>query len=765
MLKKIFALSGFKVALFITIAIAALFVYVAIVPGPLSLILNLPDKKWIDAVMRERPVQPHTDEVVIATIDTLAVDKFGRWPWPRTRLAELVAALNDYYEVSTIGFDVVFSEPLLESVEITDEFQKYFSRLKFDDTGKAARFVRFLKNRKTQLDGDRIFGEEMAKQKNSILGYFFYDPSELEHLSAEDLQKSVDRISGSEISAISGGSIGDFVLPKGNAVESSISPIIKGAFLSGYFTVLPDPEDGTIRRVHLLMKYQEDENIYPSLDLQILKHYYGADNILVETDPETGDIRAIELGNQVIFPDRDGSVLLNYKGPEKTFKHFSIYDIIEKKIAKEELEGKIVLVGATEPGVFDLRTTPVGVAFPGVEIHANLLDNILTNTYFQISDANHGVSILFILAFGLLLGVALPNLKGIYGSLLTIALLVGYVFLQRWLGVAHLFWISAFYVGLLIILVWAGVTLYQFLVTDKDKRFIKGAFQQYLSPTVINQLMDNPDLLKLGGEKRNLTAFFSDVAGFSTFSEELTPDKLVQVLNVYLTAMSDIIMDHGGTVDKYEGDAIIAFFGAPVSYEDHAARACLVTIDMQKKLADMRKQWTDENENKLIQKMSHRIGLNTGEIIVGNMGSINRFDYTMMGSAVNLAARLEGANKNYGTHSMISEMTYQPAKEAIEARELDLIRVMGIKTPVRVYELVDRKGELDENRTKGHAYFAKGLELYRGQEWDEALKYFAAVNKFIPEDPPSKIFLKRCQEFKAAPPGQEWDGVFTATEK
>ena len=766
MLKKIFALSGFKIALFVTLAIAAIYAYTAVVPGPLSRVLNLPDKLWVDFIMRERPPQDRTDEVVIVAIDTLSVDKYGRWPWSRARMAELVKALNEHYEVGTIGMDIVFSEPLEDTVKITEEYQKVFSRLKIADSGKAARFSRFLSSRLRELDGDLQFGKQLAKNKNAILGYFFFtDPETLKHLSPEDRRLSAERISGSEVSAIMGGSVGKYVLPIGETVESNIDKINAGGFLSGYFNVNPDPEDGKIRRIHLLMKYRGNENIYPSLDLQILRHYYGADNILVVTDPDTGDIESIVLGNKEIETNHDGSIYINYKGPQHTFKHYSVYDVIERTIPKEALEGRIVLVGATETGIGDIRNTPVGVAFPGVEVHANLLDNILTDSYFKITLANSGATFLLILALGIMLGVVLPNLKGLYGTILMLVLLVGYLIAQRWMVMSLLTWTSAFYVVLLIVFCWAGVLLFQFLVADKDKRFIKGAFQQYLSPTVINQLMDNPDLLKLGGEKRNLTAFFSDVAGFSTFSEELTPDKLVQVLNVYLTAMSDIIMDHGGTVDKYEGDAIIAFFGAPVSYEDHAARACLVTIDMQKKLADMRKQWTDENENKLIQKMSHRIGLNTGEIIVGNMGSINRFDYTMMGSAVNLAARLEGANKNYGTHSMISEMTYQPAKDAIEVRELDLIRVMGIKTPVRVYELVERKGELDENRSKGHAYFAKGLELYRGQEWDEALKYFTAVNKFIPDDPPSKIFLKRCGEFKAASPGKEWDGVFTATEK
>ena len=699
-------------------------------------------------------------EVAIVTIDTLSVDKYGRWPWPRTRMAELVRALNEFYEVQTIGFDIVFSEPEHGGgKEVSEEYRKVFSRLGLDNSGKAARFARYLNNRIGQLDGDAQFGKQLAKNKNSVLGYlFFTNPDTLQHLTDEDLRKSAERISGSEISLLKG-ALNPYIIPSGYAPEPNIGKIYEGGAFSGYFNVNPDVEDGTVRRVHLLMRY--GENIYPNLDLQMLRHYLGAQNIVVEADSDTGNIASITVGNMEIVTDVDGSVLLNYKGPQKTFPHYSIYDIIEHKIPKEKLEGKIVLVGATEPGIFDLRTTPVGVAYPGVEIHATLLDNLLTGSYFSLTDFNHAITLLLILAFGLVLGIALPNLRATYAAGLAVGLLFAYLFAHRWMVMNWLTWTSAIYVSLVIILVWAAVTLFQFLVSDKDKRFIKNAFQQYLSPAVIGQLMDNPNLLKLGGERREMTAFFSDVQGFSTISEKLTPEELVNLLNVYLTQMSNIIMDYGGTVDKYEGDAIIAFFGAPVDYEDHATRGCLVTIDMQRKLNELRAVWLEEGK----PRMDQRIGLNTGAMVVGNMGSEDRFDYTMMGNAVNLAARLEGANKNYGTYSMISEMTYEPAKEAIEARELDLIRVVGINTPVRVYELIAKKGELSEEQKKGIAYFAKGLELYRKQEWDEATKYFNATFKFIPDDPPAKVFIGRCEAFKANSPGEEWDGVFTAEAK
>lgn len=761
MFKKLFKLSGFKVAFIITIWVFITFMLNSFDPS--GSFLNLIDKKWVDFIMKGRDVQPHSNEVVIATIDTKSVDKYGRWPWPRTRMAEMVKALNEHYNVRTIGFDIVFSEPEQgDGIRVTNEYKKVF----FDyglanvDGGRAQRFVRYLDNTIQRLDGDGQFRGALKQEPNTVLGYFFFTNEESgTHLSAKELEESAKRIQGSEISLIVN-TIPRGRIPEGAIVESNIGKIYDGGFLSGFFNMFPDNEDGTVRRVHLLIQY--GDRIYPSLDLQMLRHYYGNPPITAVANGDTGDVEEIRLGDKVIIqPNYDGAVMLNYKGPAATFPHYSIYDIIEHNIPKEALEDKLVLIGATEVGIYDLRTTPVGVAYPGVEVHATLLDNILTGTYFRFHDYLNLLTALLILFVGILLGVTLPHLKHIYGTILTVGIIVGYTFAHRWMVMEFLSWTSFIYVVLVTIAVWGAVTLFRFLVSDRDQRFIKGAFKHYLSPAVIDQLTENPDMLKLGGERRVMTAFFSDVAGFSTISEKLEPEELVSLLNTYLTEMSNIIMRYGGTVDKYEGDAIIAFFGAPVFYEDHAARGCQVSLEMQQRLAQLREQWKAEGKPEL--KM--RIGLNTGPMVVGNMGSEQRFDYTMMGNSVNLAARLEGANKNWGTYLCISEMTYEPAKDAIETRELDLIRVVGIQKPVRVYELVARKGELPEERLKAFRIFEKGLQLYRTQKFEDAIKHFQAVMKVIPNDPPSKTFIERCQDFLQSPPPAEWDGVFVATGK
>jgi adenylate cyclase len=769
MFKKLFALSGLKVALLITFIVCGAYLKDAFDPS--GSFLSLMDKKWVDFIVKGRGTQPHSKDVVIAVIDSLSVDKFGRWPWPRTRIAQLVNALNDYYKARTIGFDIVFSEPeQADGIRVTGDYRRLFYDLGLNnvDSGRATRFVKYMDDTALRLDGDAQLGAALKKTPNSVLGYLFFMSEESEaHLTAAEREEQAKRIGGSEISLLIN-NIAEGRIPVGAVVEPNIEKVYQGGFLSGYFNMVPDPEDGTVRRVHLLYRY--GDNIYPSLDLQILRHYYGMPPITAVANPDTGDVEEIRLGDKVVIqPNRDSSVMLNYKGVAQTFPHYSIYDIVEHKVPKEALADKIVLVGATEVGIFDLRTTPVQVNYPGVEVHATLLDNILSGTYFRFHDYLHIFSVLLILAVGVLLGVTLPHLKHIYGTILFLGLVIGYTFAHRWMVTELLSWTSFIYVVLVAFTVWGGVTLFRFLVSDRDQRFIKGAFKQYLSPEVIEQLTEHPEFLKLGGERRDMTAMFSDVQKFSSISEKLEPEELVKLLNLYLTDMSDTIMRFGGTVDKYEGDAIVAFFGAPVAYDDHAARAALVTLEMQKRLIENRDKWkaefgtkwTDEHLPELLM----RVGINSGPIVVGNMGSENHFNYTIMGNAVNLASRLEGANKNWGTYSCCSEMSWEGCKDVIEGRELDLIRVVGINKPVRVYEMIARKGELPDDQLKAYRIFEKGLSLYREQKWDEATKYFNAVMKVIPADPPSKIFIERCNEFKADPPGAEWDGVFVAESK
>jgi adenylate cyclase len=338
----------------------------------------------------------------------------------------------------------------------------------------------------------------------------------------------------------------------------------------------------------------------------------------------------------------------------------------------------------------------------------------------------------------------------LFGLLLVFFLVTG-IFVDTLTPVASLFF------------TFAAMTAIKFLRTEQEKSFVRSAFGHYLSSDVINDLLANPEKLNLGGEKKVLTAMFTDVRGFSSISEVLDPKALVHLINLYLTEMCDIILELRGTIDKYEGDAIISFFGAPVDLPDHARRACMAAIRMKRAEVALNERFLAE---KLSPSALHtRIGINTGDMTVGNMGTVQRMDYTIMGSNVNLASRLEGVNKQYGTWIMLSEITQADCESDFTLRKLDRVRVVGITQPVRLYELIEEKGRAGKNVEEAVEVFHKALAEFEAKDWDRAMKTFAEVLRLLPEDGPSLRYIKLCQEHKAKPPAANWDGVFNLTTK
>jgi adenylate cyclase len=478
-------------------------------------------------------------------------------------------------------------------------------------------------------------------------------------------------------------------------------------------------------------------------------------------------VAQIKVGDLDIPVDNKGNFLINYYGGPKTFPHISISDIILGKVGQETLEGRIVLVGATGKGIFDLRATPFERIYPGVEINATIIDNILQGNYLRKPLGYLTYNYLLVLLIGLVLSFAISRLKALPGLLLMIFFLISNYFFNQWMFNRGTL-VNLVYPTLQILGVYLSITGYNYFSESKQRQFIYNAFGQYLSPTVIKRLINNPDMLKLGGEQKRMTAFFSDVTSFSTISENLTPTQLVKLLNEYLSTMTDIILKHDGTIDKYEGDAIIAFFGAPVDYPEHALRACLASIEMQKTLEQMREVWQSQGRSQLTARM----GINTGVMLVGNMGSTTRMDYTVMGDAVNLASRLEGVNKVYGTNMIISHFTFEDVRTAVQVRELDYIRVVGKTEPVKNYEIIGKKGETPELILKALERFAKGRELYRKQEWALALERFHEIEQLKPNDRPAQVFIQRCEEFVELERkngnkvfSENWDGVYQMTSK
>ena len=433
----------------------------------------------------------------------------------------------------------------------------------------------------------------------------------------------------------------------------------------------------------------------------------------------------------------------------------------EKKplVAPADFKDKIVFIGAKAAGLYDLRSTPLENALPGVDIHATFFNNLLQNDFLRRAGGLVRAAACVLLLVGTL-AAAILNTSVIWGLLASIGLTGLYL-----AGVIAAFknniWLDAVspVMGQVGVFIMAG--LINYYGEGRQKRAVKSAFSLYLSPQVVAQVLENPGLLTLGGSRRVMSCFFSDLAGFTTISEALNPEDLVSLLNRYLSLMTRIIMDSGGTVDKFEGDAIMAFWGAPLIQEDHALRACLAAIDQQKAMTEFRRQTLAEG----LPELRVRMGVNTGPMIVGNMGSEERFDYTVMGDTVNLASRLEGANKPYGTYIMISEFTLEPVRELVEVRELDLLRVKGKLEPIRVYELLARAGDLSSEKAGVVEIYLKGLKCYRDMDFQQALAFFQQALTLDPEDNPSRAYIERCRTFLENPPPNDWDRVFTMTTK
>jgi adenylate cyclase len=446
---------------------------------------------------------------------------------------------------------------------------------------------------------------------------------------------------------------------------------------------------------------------------------------------------------------------INYRGKDHTFPYLSASDVIRGRVPSGEIEDKIVLVGAVATGIYDLRVTPLASVFPGVEVHANIIDNILKGDFIVRPEWASLVDMFSLLLLGFGLGWLFPRLRPVPGAGVMLLVFVAHLYVNTILMVNGGYWLNVIYPSLLIPMGYLGVSIYKYIHEEREKRKIKGAFQFYVTPAVVHQMLQDPNALKLGGEKKVLSVLFSDIRGFTSLSESLPPEGLVHLLNEYLTEMTNVVFRHDGTLDKYIGDAVMAIYGAPLPQEDHPERACLSALDMMEDLHKLQTRWAAEGK----PAIDIGIGINTGEMVVGNMGSERRFDYTVIGDEVNLASRLEGLNKQYGTHVIISEFTQSLVRDHILCRELDLVRVKGKAKPVRIFEVVGRK---DASALDGGwiEIFGEGLLACRSLRWEEAASCFQKVLELCPEDGPAQMYLKRCELLRSSPPPSGWDGVF-----
>src|SRR3989339_935152 len=443
-------------------------------------------------------------------------------------------------------------------------------------------------------------------------------------------------------------------------------------------------------------------------------------------------------------------------------------------VTPEEFKDKIVFLAGSAVGIEDLKATALG-QLPGVYLHASIIDNILNESFINQIELT---SILpyFLLASIIVtlftIGGANPFVQNISFPLIS----AGYLYFATFVFKNDYTWYPIITPLLALLLLPYVLSLIFVMMTEgKEKRFLKAAFSNYISPELIDQMHQSGEPPKLGGDVGLRTAYFTDIQGFSSFSEKLSAPRLVELLNEYLTDMTDILLAEGGTLDKYEGDAIIAFFGAPMPMEDHAVRACRVAHKMQVRLGELRNKWTKEGDKwpAIVHNMRMRIGINSGEIVTGNMGSASRMNYTMMGDSVNLAARLESSAKQYGIFIQVAHYTQQITSAAFDMRELDTIRVVGKTEPITTYELLGEAGQTPAMLMELKHLFKQGIDLYKKMDWDRAIEIFQKTleiehkrePELIDKANPSSIYIERCEEFKKTPPPANWDGVYNLTSK
>ncbi len=563
-------------------------------------------------------------------------------------------------------------------------------------------------------------------------------------------------------------------LPKADRLGNTYPDLLQASVRTGSAN-FPQDEDGIIRRSPTAIWFEGPNHVYPSLTMAGAMDILGVpndgleydfDNLLLSMRDTTGAIvRKIPI-------DKKGRMYVNYYGYYKTFYYLPyMYCMDPEMLDPSYWKGKVAIVGASLPGLMDLRNTPVQETFAGVEIHANVIHSILQNEFVSITDANTNLWSIIILCVLLGVLVSIPS-KPLYTLPAPVVVIVAWV----------IFTYNEFLTGLVMWEIvrpaismggtYLGIFLYNFLIVEKDKRFLKNTFGTYISPELIDQMYDNKKEPQLGGEEGYHTAFFTDIQSFSAFSEKLSASDLVELLNDYLTEMTDILLENKGTLDKYIGDAIVAFYGAPAPVDDHEYWACLTAVKMQERLAELREKWQNEGERwpEIVHHMQNRIGINTGQMVTGNMGSTMRMNYTMMGDTVNLAARLEASAKQYGVYIQVAEESYKACKDKFIWRDLDFVIVMGKTEPAQVFELIAEEGNMPKGYDKLLSAYHEAVALYRNQDWNKAIEAFKASDELEDMFPgrktnPSRIYIPRCEHYKDNPPGDDWDGSWALTKK
>lgn len=728
----------------LTVLCMALCVY------PPALVRDLAARSY-DVFLRRSCEAPKSKAVALVDVDEASLAELGQWPWPRYLLARLTDRLFEA-GASVVAFDVVFPEPDRTSpAEIAADMKRH---LGIDVTWQGIPDA--------YADSDAVFARSL-KGKRAVLACVMQpcdDPAADPDIS-NDLRTQSSIFPRKE--ANSEGDAHPFLM-QAEGITISIPRLADAAHRGA---IMMDVGEDVIVRAVPMVWALGDKRLYPSLSLEALRLHLGGDQCLVAFNRHgVTDIRIKDVQLPV---DHGGRLRVNYRrlrmdagsGFDSSFPLHSAMDVLAGRVDPEALDGRIVFVGTSAAGLKDLRATPLTPTFSGVEVHATAVDNILAGDALLRPNWVPGAQVVAILLAGLAMTwIALRFSAWVaFGGSMGMAAAV--VFLSYSLLARAHFVFTPVWVVATVAIMYPVLTMLRFWQAERHRRRVRKMFATMVSRDVLKFLEDNPGSFSLTGRRTEATMCFTDVAGFSAISEALEPERLTELLNRYLSPMTSIIMERRGYVDKYEGDLIMAEWGVPFRLDDHAAQACFAALEQRQKLAELRPVLKEVFGHDIHMRM----GINTGIVTAGNMGSEQRFQYTVMGDAVNLASRLEPVNKDYGTEIIIGSTTYEAAKDHVEARLLDRILVQGKQQPTRIYELLGRKGELPQTRARVVALYEEALKLHWERCWDEAGERLKQALEADPADGPCRALDRRIRGYVAEPPPVDWGGVHVRVAK
>lgn len=682
--------------------------------------------------------KPSVTSVAVVDIDDKSLQAMGRWPWPRSKLAALVSRVQEDGAV-VIAFDMLFPE---KENNIVDLLSTELTKQQLSNT----QITSTLDKIKPLFDNDSLLAN-VLKKSDVVLGMTFTPSSE----STGQLPTPVISIDSDRMKQL-----GIIIAP---GYIANIPALVAAAKNEGFINVFPD-SDGIIRRVPLLIRYQN--NFYPSLALEAVRLFLLSKVDLI-TAPygNTFRLEGIRLGNHVIPTDNMSNVIVPFVGKSYTMPFYSAIDVMNNKIPSDALEGKIIFIGTSATGEGDIHATAIESVFPGVEIHATIAHGILEDTFSYKPPWGLGAELIITVILGLIFIFSFPYLGPRTLGLLIFIIPAGLILINNEIWEKTGLIISILVPMALPIVLAIVNILYGYLFETLRREHLKTMFGQYVPESHIDEMLKSSGKnYALHGEDRDMTVLFADIRNFTTISEPMTATELKNMLNEFFTPMTEIIFKHHGTIDKYVGDMIMAFWGAPLKDKKHAQHAIAAALDMQTAVTALQTEFAKRNW----PEVNIGIGLNTGIMSVGDMGSKFRRNYTVLGDAVNLASRVEGLTKYYGVKIITTDAT-QKDQPRFVFRQLDLVRVKGKKSGIAIFEIICRSKELSNEKNREIELSNQALNYYFKQDWEKAYELFSTLNKDHPDAKLYSLYLSRIEEFKKNPPPADWDGVYIHTSK